>query len=49
MPFSRKKICEETGLSSPKSVSRAITELKDKGYVKEEENILYFSLVGFPN
>lgn len=49
MPFSRKKICEETGLSSPKSVSRAIIELKDKSYVKEEEDTLYFSPVGFPN
>lgn len=49
MPFSRKKVCEETGLNSPKSVSRAITELKDKGYIKEEENTLYFSPVGFPN
>lgn len=49
MPFSRKKICEETGLSSPKSVFRAITELKGKGYVKEEEDALYFSPVGFSN
>ena len=49
MPFSRQKVCEETGLSSPKSISRAIAELKNKGYIKEEENILYFSPVGFPN
>ena len=49
MPFSRKKVCEETGLGSLACVSRAIAELKDKGYIKEEENILYFSPVGFPN
>lgn len=49
MPFSRKKVCEETGLGSLACVSRAIAELKDKGYIKEKENILYFSPVGFPN
>lgn len=41
--FSRKAVCNDTGIATLAGVSRAIEELKRNNYLYEENGVLYFT------